>query len=61
MRHALKYLGEKGTVAADIPISFSVPFVIECPKCRNPYNVRLKDVHQVEVSSASPSDFRDKI
>lgn len=59
--HAVKYLGKKGVVQDDIPIAVLAPFVIECPRCKNPYNFRMEDVRQVEWPSAPPSDFRDRI
>jgi len=59
--HAAKYLGEKGKIPGDVPIAVPAPFVIDCPRCRNPYNFRMEDLQQMEVAEAPPSDFRDKI
>jgi hypothetical protein len=61
MMHALKYLGPKGVDRGEIPIAVPAPFVIDCPRCKNPYNFRMEDIRQAELPYPAPPDFQDKI
>ena len=59
--HMVKYLGVKGRIPENVPISVVSPFILECPKCKNPYNFWMKDLVQVERPEAPPSGFRDSV
>jgi hypothetical protein len=61
MFHILKYLGVKGEQSDPIPLSIPCPLILDCPKCRNPYTFGSKDIRQVELEKAPPSDFRESI
>ena len=61
MKHVVKYLGEKGAIPANVPIAVPAPFVLECPKCKNPYNFWMDDLRQVEKDAPPPFGFQNRV
>jgi hypothetical protein len=61
MTHVLKYLGPKGLLSGEIPISMPCPMWIRCPKCDLRHDYTTKDVRQMEMGESPPSDYSDKI
>jgi hypothetical protein len=61
MMHALKYVGEKGKTAEQVPVTLPSPLWIHCPKCDLNHDFSSADLRLIEREEPPPSDFEDKI
>ena len=60
-KHVLKYLGEKGNAAEEVPISIPAPLIIQCPDCKVAHQYDPHHIRKLEMDEPPPKGFEDKI